>query len=234
MQQQKTMPNLTVPKPSIGSLDALSPSNQAWNESETLIKAVTGLNCPTPPLLIHTSNSLPRLPTALGEMPAFFLTTHLVFDRRAGLPEVECVRFGMHILFSRLSIPTVVTVLTAMLLERRIVVECDQPYTLSAIVMSLPWLLRPYKWQTHYIPYLPFPLLDFLSAPVPYIAGVLQPPAYGYEEGVLVLKPRTGLYHVHPFLVYFQCFSIHFWSIFNASAPFKHLIPAQIVHNSIS
>ena len=144
---------------------------------------------------------------------------------------MECVRFGMHILFSRLSIPTVVTVLTAMLLERRIVVECDQPYTLSAIVMSLPWLLRPYKWQTHYIPYLPFPLLEFLSAPVPYIAGVLQPPAYGYEEGVLVLKPRTGLYHVHSFLVYFQCLSIHFWSISDASASIFGLfsdVPASI------
>lgn len=32
---------------------------------------------------------------------------------------------------------------------------------------------------------------EFLSAPVPYIAGVLEPPALGYEEGVLVLQPRT-------------------------------------------
>lgn len=77
----------------------------------------------------------------------------------AGLFQCECLRFGMHVLFSRLSIPTVVTVITAMLLERRIVVECDEPYVLSAIVMALPWLLRPYKWQTHFIPYLPYSIL---------------------------------------------------------------------------
>jgi hypothetical protein len=54
--------------------------------------------------------------------------------------------------------------------------------------MALPWLLRPYKWQTHFIPFLPPSFADFLSAPVPFIAGVLAAPLAGYDDGVAVLR----------------------------------------------
>ncbi len=54
--------------------------------------------------------------------------------------------------------------------------------------MAVPWLLRPYKWQTHFIPFLPPSFSDFLSAPVPFIAGVLSAPLAGYDDDVAVLR----------------------------------------------
>jgi hypothetical protein len=43
-----------------------------------------------------------------------------------------------------LSIPTVITVITALLLERRLVVECSDPFVLSAIGSSIPSQRRSY------------------------------------------------------------------------------------------
>lgn len=58
---------------------------------------------------------------------------------------------------------------------------------LTRITLALPWILRPYSWVNSYLPLLPPALLSFLEAPVPYIAGVLAPPAHGYEDGVVVV-----------------------------------------------
>lgn len=43
---------------------------------------------------------------------------------------------------------------------------------LSASVLSMIPLIRPYQWQSLLIPVLPNDMLDFLDAPVPYIVGV--------------------------------------------------------------
>jgi hypothetical protein len=43
---------------------------------------------------------------------------------------------------------------------------------LSASVLSIIPLIRPYQWQSLLIPVLPIDMMDFLDAPVPYIVGV--------------------------------------------------------------
>jgi len=81
----------------------------------------------------------------------------------------------------------VVAIMTALLLERRLVVQCGNLSVLTRITLALPWILRPYAWVNSYLPLLPPALLSFLEAPVPYIAGVLAPPTHGYEEGIVVV-----------------------------------------------
>ena len=90
-------------------------------------------------------------------------------------------------LLGYLSLESIVSVVSALLLERRVVVECSDPLILSAVAMALPQLIRPYKWLTHFIPFLPPPLVDFLLAPVPFLAGVLAGPQAGYEAEHIVL-----------------------------------------------
>ena len=63
---------------------------------------------------------------------------------------------------------------TAALLERQMVVFCPNIGILSAVVLSLVPLMRPFAWQSLLLPILPVQdkMLDLLEAPVPFILGV--------------------------------------------------------------
>ncbi|KAI4380329.1 hypothetical protein MLD38_006533 [Melastoma candidum] len=58
------------------------------------------------------------------------------------------------------------------LLEKQIVVVCSNLGILSAIVLSIIPLIRPYQWQSLLMPVLPNDMLEFLDAPVPYVVGI--------------------------------------------------------------
>ncbi|XP_047082787.1 uncharacterized protein LOC124693353 [Lolium rigidum] len=66
----------------------------------------------------------------------------------------------------------VMSLFAAALLEKQIVIVCSNLGMLSASVLSMIPLIRPYQWQSLLIPVLPNDMLDFLDAPVPYIVGV--------------------------------------------------------------
>ncbi|KAE8657988.1 DENN domain-containing protein isoform 2 [Hibiscus syriacus] len=66
----------------------------------------------------------------------------------------------------------VLTIIAGALLEKQIVAVCSNLGILSAIVLSIVPLIRPYQWQSLLMPVLPDDMLDFLDAPVPYIVGV--------------------------------------------------------------
>ncbi|KAL0338894.1 UNVERIFIED_CONTAM: DENN domain-containing protein 5B [Sesamum angustifolium] len=66
----------------------------------------------------------------------------------------------------------VLTLFAGALLEKQIVVVCSNLGILSALVLSIIPLIRPFQWQSLLMPVLPNDMLDFLDAPVPYIVGV--------------------------------------------------------------
>ncbi|CAK8532025.1 unnamed protein product [Lathyrus sativus] len=66
----------------------------------------------------------------------------------------------------------VLTFFAGALLEKQIVVVCSNLGILSASILSVIPLIRPYQWQSLLMPVLPNDMLDFLDAPVPYIVGV--------------------------------------------------------------
>ncbi|KAK3034490.1 hypothetical protein RJ639_032479, partial [Escallonia herrerae] len=66
----------------------------------------------------------------------------------------------------------VLTMFAGALLEKQIAVVCSNLGILSALVLSIIPLIRPYQWQSLLMPVLPNDMLDFLDAPVPYIVGV--------------------------------------------------------------
>ncbi|KAI4376499.1 hypothetical protein MLD38_014254 [Melastoma candidum] len=66
----------------------------------------------------------------------------------------------------------VLTMFAAALLEKQIVVVCSNLGILSAIVLSIIPLIRPYQWQSLLMPVLPNDMSEFLDAPVPYVVGV--------------------------------------------------------------
>lgn len=66
----------------------------------------------------------------------------------------------------------VITFFAAALLEKQILIICSNLGILSASVLSIIPLIRPYHWQSLLMPVLPNDMLDFLDAPVPFVVGV--------------------------------------------------------------
>uniref|UniRef100_A0A0D9VPH5 UDENN domain-containing protein n=1 Tax=Leersia perrieri TaxID=77586 RepID=A0A0D9VPH5_9ORYZ len=75
-----------------------------------------------------------------------------------------------------LSLESVLELFAGVLLEKQIVVICPNLGILSAIVLSVIPMIRPFQWQSLLLPVLPRKLVDFLDAPVPFIAGVQHKP----------------------------------------------------------
>ncbi|XP_050217457.1 uncharacterized protein LOC126668297 isoform X1 [Mercurialis annua] len=71
-----------------------------------------------------------------------------------------------------LRLENVLTLFAGALLEKQIAVVCSNLGILSASVLSVVPLIRPYQWQSLLMPILPDDMLDFLDAPVPYVVGV--------------------------------------------------------------
>ena len=82
--------------------------------------------------------------------------------------------WGLPLTFFNLSFKNVMTLVSAVLLERRIVVRCSNLRYLSSLVMSIPPLIRPFLYQSVLIPMLPLKMPSLLDAPVPYLIGVTQ------------------------------------------------------------
>lgn len=68
----------------------------------------------------------------------------------------------------------VLMIFSGALLEKQIVVASSNMGILSASVLSVVPLIRPYQWQSLLMPVLPNDMLDFLDAPVPYIVGIMN------------------------------------------------------------
>lgn len=71
-----------------------------------------------------------------------------------------------------LSLDSILTLLTALLLEQQVVLFCPNLSILSALVLATMPLLRPFRWQSLLMPVLPTSMLGFLDAPVPFLLGV--------------------------------------------------------------
>lgn len=84
--------------------------------------------------------------------------------------------WGLPLTFHLLSFRVIIVMLSAILLERKVVVCCKRLRFLSALVLSLPPLLRPFLYQSVIIPMLPQTLPHLLEAPVPYVIGVTHIP----------------------------------------------------------
>lgn len=68
---------------------------------------------------------------------------------------------------------TLFSVLTALLLEKHVVIVGPNFPIVSNVMMSLQALIAPFEWVHILIPILPSDLLDVLGAPPPYLVGIL-------------------------------------------------------------
>ncbi|XP_074341318.1 uncharacterized protein LOC141678813 [Apium graveolens] len=75
-----------------------------------------------------------------------------------------------------LSLENILTLLTGVLLEKQVLFVCPNLGVLSATVLSIIPIIRPFQWQSLFLPVLPGKMKDFLDAPVPFIVGMQHVP----------------------------------------------------------
>ncbi|XP_022157514.1 uncharacterized protein LOC111024191 isoform X2 [Momordica charantia] len=75
-----------------------------------------------------------------------------------------------------LSLGSVMQLVAGILLEKQVLVVCPNLGLLSATVLSLIPMIRPFQWQSLFLPVLPGRMFDLLDAPVPFIVGTHNRP----------------------------------------------------------
>ncbi|GAV84174.1 DENN domain-containing protein [Cephalotus follicularis] len=76
-----------------------------------------------------------------------------------------------------LSLESVLAMVAGVLLDKQVVVVCPNLGVLTATVLSLAPMIRPFQWQSLLLPVLPGRMIDFLDAPVPFIIGIPNKPS---------------------------------------------------------
>lgn len=80
-------------------------------------------------------------------------------------------------LWSVLSRRSLLTLVAAVLLEKKVALYALRERTVAACALGLLPMLRPFRYQASFIPLLPTRLHSFLEAPVPFLVGVVELPA---------------------------------------------------------
>jgi DENN (AEX-3) domain len=86
-------------------------------------------------------------------------------------------RWGLPVLLYTTSKRTLCTLLSAVLLEKKVVIVCSNLRVLSGFVLALVRLLAPFEYQSPLITAVPASLASLFEAPVPLLAGTPVRPA---------------------------------------------------------
>ena len=95
----------------------------------------------------------------------------LIFGLPAGKHPL-CSTFSLDLLFSSLSIDTIIGILSAIVYESRIIFYSYSLCSMVTIIQSFMQLIYPFQWSSVYIPLLPTSMIDIHEAPQPFILGV--------------------------------------------------------------
>lgn len=74
--------------------------------------------------------------------------------------------------YTAVSSENMIIMFASILFERRIIFTSKKLSRLSACVQAANAILYPMNWQHIFIPVLPKTLIDYLSAPMPYLIGL--------------------------------------------------------------
>lgn len=118
--------------------------------------------------VLHVSGSSLDLRSCSSKLEAIEVRNAMMVEEEA----TALSAWAISCLCGSLRLEHVLTLFAGALLEKQIVFVCSNLGLLSASVLSLIPLIRPYQWQSLLMPVLPNDMLDFLDAPVPYIVGV--------------------------------------------------------------
>lgn len=88
------------------------------------------------------------------------------------LPQIE-TEFGVAKLILKIGLPDLMFLIEMLLLERSVLVIGESIEEVTSVTSAFLSLLKPYEWQSSFLPTLTNEMMDFLSSPVPFIAGMV-------------------------------------------------------------
>lgn len=108
-----------------------------------------------------------------------------------------------HVLFSHFSVRVIVTLITALLEERRVCIVAPSSSLVSRAVLALHNLLRPFEWPHILSPILPAQHVHVLSAPIPFLVGILdshypQTAHLPLDDDLVFAHVQSGKLALHP------------------------------------
>lgn len=113
-----------------------------------------------------------------------------VFIRRPNDLRLESTE--LHDLYQTLGPDVMITIFSSLLLERKVILYTENISLLSSCVFALQTVLYPFQWQHALVTVLPQSLIEICQAPIPVLAGILEPLNFDIEDGIVVcLDNRT-------------------------------------------
>merc|ERR1711879_876471 len=77
-------------------------------------------------------------------------------------------------LFDNLSVDHVMFVVSCVLCERRMIFHSNSIEKLSSCIHAVYALITPFQWHYIFIPILPESFLNYLTAPMPFLIGLVS------------------------------------------------------------
>ncbi|KAL1367699.1 hypothetical protein AAHE18_02G069500 [Arachis hypogaea] len=128
------------------------------------------------PVEYHRSHEIVlNLASSIVDLKSCSLARELAEAHRSLFAEEEATAlsiWAVACICGTLRLENVLTFFAGALLEKQIAVVCSNLGILSASVLSVIPLIRPFRWQSLLMPVLPNDMLEFLDAPVPFVVGV--------------------------------------------------------------
>ena len=107
--------------------------------------------------------------------------------------------WALPILLRHLPLSEIALVVGCALSEMRIVVHSPDLSVISGVLLTIVYLLRPFKWAGPIIVTLPHTLHTFLESPVPLILGMQSLPlGFTTEAGIVVVDAQERVVNLHP------------------------------------
>merc|ERR1719296_363231 len=88
------------------------------------------------------------------------------------LPQISN-EWGVAQLILRFKLPMLLNLLILLLLERSVLIIGENSEDVSSCAFALLDLLKPHKWSSVFLPSLAEDMIDFITSPVPFIAGMV-------------------------------------------------------------
>jgi hypothetical protein len=127
-----------------------------------------------PTLAEALAGALPQPPPEKDALLVFDRAPYPPFRWRRPVSErgyMELARHALKCLLGHLSLPTFVTLFSAVCLEKFVIVYHRDPVVVTQAVLALHFMIRPLRWVLGSVSLLPEALWELLTAPSPMVIG---------------------------------------------------------------
>ncbi|KAL7435653.1 hypothetical protein ACHAXM_004867 [Skeletonema potamos] len=120
---------------------------------------------------LHSELSMHQQPPTFNiDLPAFDWVDKVTIP--LPLPHVAN-DWGVAQLFLFLNPEHICSILKLLLVERSVLVVGESSELVTSCICALIQLMKPFQWASNWLPLLPVNMIDFVSSPVPFVAGMV-------------------------------------------------------------